>query len=137
MEMRRISTLVYKKNSRFKQSIELSKQDKMYRDAMETTRESGNPELAESLIRFFVDQDMKECFAACLYTCCDLLTPDVALELAWRKGQLDFAVPYLIQTLREYTGRIDALDKKTQKKEEAEEKQKSAPNDYAPDYVMS
>lgn len=79
---------------------------------------------------------MKECFSACLYTCYDLLTPDVALELAWRKGQLDFAMPYLIQTLREYTGRIDALDKKTQKKEEAEEKQKSASNDYVPDYMM-
>eukprot|EP00928_Gymnodinium_smaydae_P000827 TRINITY_DN1030_c0_g1_i3.p1 TRINITY_DN1030_c0_g1~~TRINITY_DN1030_c0_g1_i3.p1 ORF type:complete len:1741 (-),score=474.00 TRINITY_DN1030_c0_g1_i3:126-5348(-) len=136
MEMRRISTLVYKKNKRFKQSIELSKQDKMYRDAMETARDSGNPELAESLLRFFVDQGMKESFAACLYTCYDLLTPDIALELAWRNGQLDFAMPYLIQTLREYTGRIDALDKKTQKKEEAEEKQKSASNDYVPDYMM-
>ena len=32
--------------------------------------------------------------------------------------------------MKEYTLRVDALDKKTQKKEEAEEKQKSAPNDY-------
>merc|ERR1712176_1571985 len=52
-----------------------------------------------------------------------------------RKNMLDFAMPFLIQTLREYTSRIDALDKKTQKKEEAEEKQKSASNDYVPDYV--
>merc|ERR1712061_491039 len=81
--------------------------------------------------------DMKECFAACLYTCYDLLRPDVALELAWRKNMLDFAMPYLIQTLREYTSRIDALDKKTTKKEEEEEKNKSAANDYVPDpYVM-
>jgi len=48
---------------------------------------------------------------------------------------LDFCMPYLIQVLREYTGRVDALDKKTQKKEEAEEKAKSAPNDFVPDYV--
>merc|ERR1712187_1075694 len=136
LEMRRISALVYKKNKRYKQSIELSKKDKAYRDAMETARDSGLPELAESLLRFFVDNDMKECFAACLYTCYDLLRPDVALELAWRKNMLDFAMPYLIQTLREYTGRIDALDKKTTKKEEEEEKNKSASNDYVPDYVM-
>merc|ERR1719414_2763831 len=45
VEMRRISALVYKKNSRYKQSIELSKQDKMYRDAMETAFDSGNAEL--------------------------------------------------------------------------------------------
>merc|ERR1712113_652334 len=136
LEMRRISALVYKKNKRYKQSIELSKLDKAYRDAMETARDSGLPELAEALLRFFVDEDKKECFAACLFTCYDLIRPDVALELAWRKNMLDFAMPYLIQTLREYTSRIDALDKKTTKKEEEEEKNKSASNDYVPDYVM-
>jgi len=136
VEMRRISALVYKKNKRYKQSIELSKMDKMYKDAMETARDSCNPELVEHLLRTFVDSDMKECFCACLYTCYDFVRPDVALELAWRKNMLDFAMPYLIQTLREYTSRIDGLDKKTQKKEEEEEKQKSAPNDYVPDYMM-
>merc|ERR1719323_273971 len=135
VEMRRIAALVYKKNKRYKQSIDLSKLDKMYKDAMETARDSSNPELAEALLWYFVDEDMKECFAACLFTCYDLVRPDVGLELAWRKGMLDFAMPFLIQVLREYTGRIDALDKKTQKKEEAEEKQKSAPNDYVPDYM--
>merc|ERR1712087_189509 len=136
VEMRRISALVYKKNKRYKQSMDLSKQDKMYKDAMETAFASGSPENAEALLRFFVDNDMKECFAACLYTCYDLIRPDVGLELAWRKKMLDFAMPFLIQTLREYTSRIDALDKKTQKKEEAEEKEKSASNDLAPDFMV-
>lgn len=136
VEMRRIASLVYTKNKRYKQSIELSKVDKMYKDAMETARESGNPELVEQLLRFFVDSDMSDCFCACLYTCYDYVRPDVALELAWRKNTLDFAMPYLIQVLREYTSRIDGLDKKTQKKEEEEEKNKSAPNDYVPDYMM-
>merc|ERR1719291_856745 len=106
-------------------------------DAMETARDSGNQELAENLLRYFVDQDLKECFAACLYTCYDLIHADVALELAWRRGHLDFAMPFLIQVLREYTGRVDALDKKTQKKEEAEEKEKSASNDFVPDYMVN
>jgi len=109
----------------------------MYRDAMETAFESGNAELCESLLRYFVDSDMKECFAACMYTCYDFIRPDVGLELAWRKGMLDFAMPFLIQVLREYTSRIDALDKKTQKKEEAEEKEKSASNDFVPDYMVN
>merc|ERR1712217_1024087 len=135
LEMRRIAALVYKKNKRYKQSIEMSKGDKMYKDAMDTAFDSGNADLAESLLRYFIETENKECFAACLYTCYDLIRPDVGLELAWRKGYLDYAMPYLIQVLREYTGRIDALDKKTQKKEEAEEKQKSAPNDYVPDYM--
>jgi clathrin heavy chain len=135
VEMRRIAALVYKKNKRFKQSIELSKLDGMYRDAMETARDSGSQEAAEILLRGFVEQGTKECFAACLYTCYDLLRPDVALELAWRNGMMDFCMPYLIQVLREYTGRVDALDKKTLKKEEEEEKAKSAPNDFVPEMM--
>merc|ERR1712107_513096 len=81
------------------------------------------------------DQKNQECFTACLYTCYDLISPDVALELAWRRGLMDFVMPYLVQTLREYTTRLDALDKKTLKKEEAEEKKKSAPNDFVADYM--
>merc|ERR1719277_592231 len=116
--------------------MELSKNDKMFKDAMETARDSGNAELVESLLRYFVEADMAECFCACLYTCYDYVRPDVALELAWRKNLLDYAMPYLIQVLKEYTSRIDALDKKTTKKEEEEEKNKSASNDYVPDYVV-
>jgi len=136
VEMRRIATLVYTKNKRFKQAIELAQVDKMYKDAMETARDSGNSELVENLLRFFVDSDMPECFCACLYTCYDYVRPDVALELAWRKNNLDYAMPYLVQVLKEYTSRVDALDKKTIKKEEEEEKNKSASNDYVPDYMM-
>lgn len=136
VEMRRISALVYKKNKRFKQSIELSKGDKMFKDAMETARDSGNQELAESLLRFFVDSEMKECFAACSYTCYDLVRPDVVLELAWRRNMMDFGMPYMVQMIREYTSRLDALDKKTLKKEEAEKKKESAPNDFVPDMML-
>mmetsp|Transcript_60475 Transcript_60475/g.187310 ORF Transcript_60475/g.187310 Transcript_60475/m.187310 type:complete len:1025 (-) Transcript_60475:91-3165(-) len=136
VEMRRIAALVYTKNKRFKQSIELSKQDKMYKDAMETAAASGIVDHAEGLLRFFSEGEDKECFAACLYTCYELIRPDVAMELAWRKGMLDFAMPFLIQTMREYTNRIDALDRKTQKREEAEEKEKSAPNDFSPEYMV-
>ncbi|CAJ1416619.1 unnamed protein product [Effrenium voratum] len=62
--------------------------------------------------------------------------PDVGVELAWKSRNMDFAMPYLIQVLREYTDRVNALDKKTQKKEEEEEKNKSNPHDYVPDYMM-
>jgi len=136
VEMRRIATLVYTKNKRYKQAIELAKLDKTWKDAMETARDSGNPELVESLLRFFVESNMQECFCACLYTCYDFVKPDVALELAWRNNMTDFAMPFLIEVVREYTGRIDALDKKTIKKEIEEEKSKSASNDYVPDYMM-
>eukprot|EP00742_Colponemidia_sp_Colp-10_P000714 GILJ01000776.1.p1 GENE.GILJ01000776.1~~GILJ01000776.1.p1 ORF type:complete len:1719 (+),score=373.80 GILJ01000776.1:96-5252(+) len=112
LEFRRIAALLYKGNKRFEQSIELSKKDKLYKDAMETAQESLSQELAEDLIRFFVDIKDKECFAATLFTCYDVVRPDVALELAWRNNFMDFVMPFMIQVLREYTTKVDALDKR-------------------------
>ena len=50
-------------------------------DAMETAAQSADPEIAEELLHFFVQEGQRECFAACLYTCYDLIKPDVALEV--------------------------------------------------------
>merc|ERR1719174_2516352 len=136
VEMRRIAVLLFKKNKRYKQAIELSKNDKMYSDAMQTARESEDTEIVDTLLKFFVNNNEKECFAAALYVCYDLVSPDIVLELAWRANMMDFCMPYLIQVVKEYTSRLDALDKKTTQAEEEKEKEKSAPNDFVPDYVM-
>jgi len=95
LEFRRISAYIYKRNKRYAQSIQLSKGDKMYKDAIDTVSESQDTDLAEQLLRFFVSVKDRSCFAACLYTCYDLIKPDVAIELAWRHGYTDFAMPYM------------------------------------------
>ena len=51
-------------------------------DAMETAAQSEDKDIAEELLRFFVDSGEKECFAALLFTCYDLIKPDVALEVS-------------------------------------------------------
>ena len=51
---------------------------------MQYACESRNTEIAEGLIAWFLEIGKKECFATCLFTCYDLLRPDVILELAWR-----------------------------------------------------
>lgn len=109
IEFRRIASYVYKRNQRWKQSVALSKQDKMYKDAMETVAQSGDKELAEELVTFFIDNDLTECFTAMLFTCYELLRPDFVLETAWTCGKLDFAMPYLIQFLRDFTGKMDKV----------------------------
>jgi len=76
------------------------------RDAMEYAAESRNPEVAEELLEWFLDRGSKDCFAACLFHCYDLLHPDVILELAWRHRILHFAMPYLIQVAREYITKV-------------------------------
>ncbi|XP_022863693.1 clathrin heavy chain 2-like [Olea europaea var. sylvestris] len=111
LEMRRVAAYIYKKAGRWKQSIALSKKDNLYKDAMETASQSGDRELAEELLVYFIDQGKKECFASCLFVCYDLIRADVALELAWMNNMIDFAFPYLLQFIREYTGKVDELIK--------------------------
>jgi clathrin heavy chain len=89
------------KNKRWEESLSLSKQDKLYKDAIQTASISGSTEVAEELISYFVDIGNKECFAAMLYACFDLLRPDIIMELSWHNGLNDFYVPYQIQIQRQ------------------------------------
>lgn len=95
LEFRRISSYLYKKNKRWNQSVALSKLDKMYKDAIDTAAESADSDIAEDLVRFFVSVHDTACFTAALYTCYDLVRPDTVLELAWRHGYTDFAMPFM------------------------------------------
>lgn len=109
IEFRRIAAYLYKGNNRWKQSVELCKKDGLYKDAMEYAAESKNQELAEDLLQWFLERKNNACFSAMLYQCYDLLRPDVVMEYAWRHNLMEFAMPYMIQVLREYTTKTDEL----------------------------
>jgi len=129
LEFRRISAYIYKLNKRYDRSIELSKADALWGDAMETAAESRNQELAESLLYFFVGRGEKECFAACLFTCYELIRPDTVLELAWRHGLNDFAMPFVIQSFRNYNEKMNTLASKVEELEKARREDTKAPKD--------
>jgi len=112
LEFRRISAYLFKLNKRFDKSLDLSKADALWQDAMETAAESKTQELAEGLLYFFVSKGERECFAACLYTCYELIRADVVLELSWRHGLTDFAMPFIIQNFRQYNDRLNSLSTK-------------------------
>jgi len=122
LELRRVAAYLYKKNQKWSQSVELSKKDKLYKDAIETAASSKKSDVTEGLLEYFVKEGLKECFSAALYTCYDSLRPDAVLEYAWRYKMIDFAFPYMIQVLREYTTKVDNLHKESEKKKQAEEK---------------
>ena len=121
LEMRRISAYIYRVNQKFAQSIELSKSDQYYQDAMETANQSKSYELVEELLRFFVQIKDKEAFCACTYICYTYLSPDVVMELSWRAGYLDFAMPFFIQSTRDMYTRLTHIEKKATAKEKKEE----------------
>ncbi|KAJ3319704.1 hypothetical protein HDV06_006120 [Boothiomyces sp. JEL0866] len=129
LEFRRIAAHLYKKNKRWEKSLDLSKKDKLFKDAIETAAESKSAEVAEELLSYFVKEGRKDSFTACLYACYDLLRPDVVMEVAWRNGLQDFAMPYLIQVARETFTKLKVLEEADQQrstKEAEKAKQESA-----------
>nr|BAN20627.1 clathrin heavy chain [Riptortus pedestris] len=131
IEFRRIAAYLYKGNNRWKQSVQLCKKDRLFKDAMEYAAESKNSEVAEELIAWFLEKGQYDCFAACLFQCYDLLHPDVILELAWRHKIMDFAMPYLVQVTREYITKVDKLEES-----EARRLEERAEQDHKPTMMM-
>ena len=117
LEMRRIAAHIYKINKRYDTSIELSKKDQLWLDATETAADSKDQELAEGIVYFFVENNQPECFAASLFTCYELIRPDVVLELAWRNDLMDFAMPFMVQTFREYHTKLNHVVTKVDEQE--------------------
>eukprot|EP00043_Microstomoeca_roanoka_P006604 m.64179 g.64179 ORF g.64179 m.64179 type:complete len:1667 (-) comp13482_c1_seq1:229-5229(-) len=128
LEFRRIAAYLYKSNNRWQQSIDICKRDKLFKDAMQYAADSRETNNALALLNYFVEIENKECFAACLFTCYDLIKPDVALELAWRNRMMDFAMPYLIQVVKEYTEKVDMLSSHHAEKKAEEESQPPTPS---------
>lgn len=118
LEFRRISAYVYRCNQKWSQSIELSKNDRMWKDSIDTANESEDAEIIESLLRFFCETSEKECFSAALYTCFEHISPDVAIELGWINGYYNFIMPYMIQTFRRTHQRLKSLEDRTAPPEE-------------------
>ncbi|KAF8141713.1 hypothetical protein EV363DRAFT_1308829 [Boletus edulis] len=128
LEFRRLAAHLYKKNSRWEESISLSKHDQLYKDAVITAATSSSTDVAEDLLSYFVDIGNKECFAAVLYVCFDLLRPDIVEELSWQHGLNDFYMPYKIQVSRTMRERLVTLEKEVRertKKDTAKEEQEA------------
>ncbi|XP_070571438.1 clathrin heavy chain 1 [Ptychodera flava] len=136
LEFRRIAAYLYKRNNRWKQSVELCKKDRLFKDAMIYASESRETELCEELLAWFLDQKNYECFAASLFSCYDLLRPDVILELSWRHNIMDFAMPYMVQVMREYLTKVDKLTESESIRKEEQEAQESQPIVYSEPQLM-
>ncbi|KAH8891850.1 clathrin heavy chain [Thozetella sp. PMI_491] len=128
---RQIAANIYRKNKRWEKSINLSKQDKLWKDAIETAAISGKPEVVEELLRYFVDIGNRECYVGMLYACNDLIRPDVVLEMSWRNGLQDFTMPYMINLLCQNTRELATL-KADNEARKAKEKEQEKVEDNTP-----
>ncbi len=112
LEFRRLASYLYRKLERWDEAIALSREDQLYGYCIETAAQSRSPEIVEALLRGFVEQKLFGCFAAATFVCYDLVSSDLILELAWRNDCMDFAMPSLIQSLREQNQTIARVSAK-------------------------
>ncbi|KAL9057613.1 MAG: hypothetical protein Q9162_002228 [Coniocarpon cinnabarinum] len=123
---RQIAATVYRKNKRWEKSIALSKQDKLYKDAIETAAISRKGEVVEELLRYFVDIGARECYVGMLYACYDLIPLHVVMEISWRHGLNDYAMPFMINFMSQQAMTISELkrDNEERKAREASQQKK-------------
>jgi len=57
------------------------------------------------------------------------------MELAWRYGFIDFLMPFMIQTTRDLTSKIDYMEKKQEIKDKKEIKEREERSDQPINYV--
>ncbi|KAB8301991.1 hypothetical protein EYC80_005444 [Monilinia laxa] len=120
---RQIAANIYRKNKRWEKSIALSKQDKLFKDAIETAAISGKADVVEELLRYFVDIGSRECYVGMLYACYDLIPVHVVMEVSWRHGLTDFTMPFMINYLAQQSSTIAELKKDNEERKLREKSQ--------------
>lgn len=108
---RQIAAHLYAKNKKWNKAISLCKEDKLWKDAISTAAKSGKSQVAEDLLRYFVDIGNKECYVATLFAGYELIRADVVEELTWRYKLTDYTMPYAINQKREQHSVVDELRK--------------------------
>ncbi|KAL8655707.1 MAG: hypothetical protein Q9210_000729 [Variospora velana] len=121
---RQIAASIYRKNKRWDKSIALSKQDKLFKDAIETAAMSGKNDVVEDLLRYFVDIGSRECYVGMLYACYDLIRLHVVMEVSWRHGLNDFTMPFMINYLSQQASAIETLKKDNEERKAREAKER-------------
>lgn len=139
---RQIAASIYRKNKRWEKSIALSKQDKLYRDAIETAAISGKSEVVEELLRYvrpippsplvhstlttsqFIDIGSKECYVGMLYACYDLIPLATVMEISWRHGLNDFTMPFMINYMAQQAATISQLQKDNEERKAREKEER-------------
>eukprot|EP00184_Porphyridium_aerugineum_P006141 CAMPEP_0184699800 /NCGR_PEP_ID=MMETSP0313-20130426/5924_1 /TAXON_ID=2792 /ORGANISM="Porphyridium aerugineum, Strain SAG 1380-2" /LENGTH=1782 /DNA_ID=CAMNT_0027158925 /DNA_START=278 /DNA_END=5626 /DNA_ORIENTATION=+ len=121
---RRVAVDLFRKNGKSEQAIEISKKDRLWKDMIESVAASEDPEIMEEAIQFFVSSGLRECFTALLFSCFEYCPPELALEYAWIYDMIDFAMPFLIQTVKEVGQRLMGLEEESKDIRQVEEDKK-------------
>lgn len=106
---KKIAALLYRRNKKWAKSLSILKEEKLWKDAIETAAISGDSRVVEDLLAYFVEIDNKESFVALLYTAYHLVRYDFVLEISWLHNLGDLSKPYEISVKKEQADAIKKL----------------------------
>jgi clathrin heavy chain len=111
LDIRRLAARLLALNGQWREAIAALQRDALHTEAIRTAAASRDQLLAEDLLYALAHElGSGELFVGALYACLDLVRPDVVLQLAWEKGWVDLAMPFLCQSLRALHDKIGRLD---------------------------
>lgn len=128
VSLRRVAVAAYTSLKKFDEGIEYAIKNGFYDEASECAAESKDGTKCDQLLRLICSDEFpdkairKEIFAVAVARCGERARPDVVLELAWRFGMMDYAMPYMIGQLKSMTDKIAELEA-AKKVEPAKEEQ--------------
>lgn len=131
--MKQLALCLYEKNGQYAHAIELAKKFKQYPEAISIAKKSKDSVIAESLLHYFIkDLGSSQYFAACLQLCYSLIRPELALELSWLHNCQQDAMPFMIQTIRDLSSRLNTLEARIEEQSvKVERKEKNLPQDLS------
>ncbi|KAL6946298.1 Clathrin heavy chain [Hanseniaspora osmophila] len=109
---KKIAASLYSRNKKWIRSLAILKEEKLWRDAIQTAVMSQSSEIVEELLSYFIDTGNREAFVALLYTGYHLVRYDYVLEEAWLNGLTDFIKPYEISVKKEQFDAVKKLQEK-------------------------
>lgn len=108
---KKIAAELYRRNKKWAKSLAILKEEKLWKEAIETAAISQSTQVAEELLTYFVDTDNTEAFVALLYTAYHLIRYDFVLETAWLNSLETYVKPYEISVKKEQYDNIQKLAK--------------------------
>ena len=109
---RKIAAMLYRRNKKWAKALAILKEDKLWKDTIETAAISQDTKVVEELITYFVETDNKESFVALLYAAYNLIDFDFVLEISWLNKLDDYIRPYDISIRKEQNDKISKLSEK-------------------------
>jgi clathrin heavy chain len=106
-----LAAQILRNSKEWEESIELSKADRAYSDALYTAAVSKSTKVTHSLLDYFCSVGLNPAVAALLYVAYENIDPSYVEELNWRHGLSNLTKPYFIQLRATNTAKIEALEK--------------------------